>query len=338
MTILIRPASFSSSSQAYPLEPLNLNESPFLEENEIYLGDARELLTKIRPESIALSFWSPPYFVGKSYEKALSYEDWQELLRRVIELHYAIIKPGGFLAINIADILAFPDEKMPRIQADNVTNKKSKISRNDVVEAVRQNPTFNKYQLAALLGCSEQTIERRLKHNNVRGGKYSIQRKVKLVGGLIEEWATSAGFYLYDRRIWVKDPCWENSQWHSLSYRSVDEFEYIYVFWKPGITTVDRARLQRDEWSEWGSRAVWFIPSVRSNEQHEAQFPMELAQRVIRLLSAKDDMVLDCFVGSGTTALAAIREGRRFIGLELIPEYMELAKARCAKAQPALII
>ena len=47
-----------------------------------------------------------------------------------------------------------------------------------------------------------------------------------------------AGFYLYDRRVWVKDACWENSRWHSLSYRSVDEFEYIYIFWKPGITTI----------------------------------------------------------------------------------------------------
>ena len=112
--------------------------------------------------------------------------------------------------------------------------------------------------------------------NNVRGGKYAVQRKVKLVGGLVEEWADEAGFYLYDRRVWVKDPCWENGRWHSLSYRSVDEFEYIYIFWKPGVTTIDRSRLNRDEWSEWGSRAVWNIPSVRANIEHEAQFPIEL--------------------------------------------------------------
>ena len=134
---------------------------------------------------------------------------------------------------------------MPRIQDDNISNKKVKITREQVLEVQRKHPTFNKYQLAELLGCSEQTIDRRLKNNNVRGGKYAVQRKVKLVGGLVEGWAHDAGLYLYDRRVWVKDPCWENGQWHSLSYRSVDEFEYVYIFWKPGITSIDRTRLNR---------------------------------------------------------------------------------------------
>ena len=41
----------------------------YLRENEIHCGDARDMLKRIRPDSAALSFWSPPYFVGKSYEK-----------------------------------------------------------------------------------------------------------------------------------------------------------------------------------------------------------------------------------------------------------------------------
>ena len=285
----------------------------YLEPNRIYCGDARELLKQVQPDSVSLSFWSPPYFVGKSYEKTWSFQEWQNLLAEVIALHFPIIKPGGFLAINIADILAFPDPGMPRIQADNVTNKKVKITREQVLAAQQAHPSFNRYQLAALLGCSEQTIDRRQKDNNSRGGKYSVQRQVKVVGGLVQEWASNAGFYLYDRRVWVKDPCWENSQWHSLSYRSVDEFEYIYVFWKPGIITIDRNRLSRSEWSEWGSRGVWYLPSVRSHAEHEAQFPVELPRRVIRLLSQPGDLVLDCFIGSGTTAVAAIQEQRRYL-------------------------
>ena len=310
-------------------------KSKYLEDNEIYCGDARTLLGRIRPNSVSLSFWSPPYFVGKSYEKNLTFEDWQSMLLEVIALHFNIIKPGGFLAINIADILAFPDAEMPRIQADNISNKKVKITKEQVLEAQRAHPDFNRNQLADLLGCSEQTIDRRLKNNNIRGGKYAVQRKVKLVGGLIEEWADKAGFYLYDRRIWVKDPCWENGRWHSLSYRSVDEFEYIYVFWKPGITSIDRRRLRKEEWSEWGSRSVWHIPSVRANVEHESQFPLELPRRVIRIFSAPDDLVLDCFLGSGTTALAAKNEGRRYLGIELLPKYERLARTRCSASSPA---
>ena len=305
--------------------------------NTILCGDARELLQEVAQDSVALSFWSPPYFVGKSYERSMTFEDWQGLIKAVIGLHYRIIAPGGFLAINIADILAFADPEMPRLQADNVTNKKVKITREDVLAARELYPSYNKYQLAALLGCSEQTIDRRLKNNNVRGGKYAAQRKVKLVGGMVEEWAEEAGFYLYDRRVWVKDPCWENGQWHSLSYRAVDEFEYVYVFWKPGITKVDRNRLARHEWSEWGSRAVWNIPSVRANTQHEAQFPIELPRRVIRLLSDPGDLVLDCFIGSGTTAAAAIMEGRAFLGFESNAEYVELARKRCERISRSML-
>ena len=308
----------------------------YLEENAIYCGDARELLRQVTRSSVSLSFWSPPYFVGKSYERELSFQDWQDLLCEVIALHFDIIKPGGFLAINIADILAFPDPDMPRIQADNVSNKRVKITTEQVLAAKRAYPTYNRDQLAALLGCSEQTIDRRLKDNNARGGKYEVQRKVKLVGGLVEEWASQSGFYLYDRRVWVKDPSWENNKWHSLSYRSVDEFEYVYIFWKPGITTIDRSRLRKEEWSEWGSRGVWNIPSVRANEDHEAQFPIELPRRVLRILTAPQDLVLDCFIGSGTTAVAAIQEGRRYLGFEMVPQYAELARKRCSATQPML--
>ena len=308
----------------------------FLEENAIYCGDARDLLRDVRPESVALSFWSPPYFVGKSYERDMEYEDWQGLIREVVMLHHRILKPGGFLAINVADVLVFPDSDMPRIQADVVSNKRSTVTREQVLELQSRRPTFNRYQIAELLGCSEQTVDRRLANNNARGGKAAVQSRVKLVGGMIEEWGSEAGLYLYDRRVWVKDPCWENSRWHSLSYRSVDEFEYIYVFWKPGITTVDRGRLSRSEWSDWGSRGVWSIRSVRANDVHEAQFPAELARRVIRLLTAADDLVVDCFIGSGTTAMAAIEARRRYIGMELSPRYATLARERCESVVPAL--
>jgi len=309
----------------------------YLEPNNIYLGDNRSLLPLIKKESIALSVWSPPYFVGKSYEKHMSFDDWKALIKEVIKLHFPIIKPGGFVAINIGDILTFEDPKIPRFQADLVSQKKrADVTKEKILEVLKKHPDWNKYQLAEYFKCSEQTIERRLKGNNIRGGKYATQTKVKLVGGYIEKWGEEAGFYLYDRRIWVKDPAWANSQWHSSSYKSVDEFEYIYILWKPGPTVVDRKKLSRQEWSSWGSRAVWYIPSVRANDDHEAKFPIELPRRLIRLLSSPNDVVLDPFLGSGTTALAAIETGRRYIGIEIMPKYFELARKKIASHQSKL--
>ncbi len=221
---------------------------------------------------------------------------------------------------------------MPRIMAENITRRKVTITKEQIVAAQRQNPSFTRYQLAEKLQCSEQTIDRRLNGNNVRGGKYENQTRVKIVGGFIEKMGISAGLYLYDRRIWVKVAAWENSRWHSISYRAVDEFEYIYIFWKPGVTTVDKSRLSKEEWVNWGSRAVWTIPSVRHNDNHEAKYPVELPRRLIQLLTQPDDIVLDCFMGSGTTALAAIVENRRFIGIEKEGKYVDLATKACQQA------
>lgn len=299
--------------------------------NDIYLGDSRDLLKRIEPDSISCSIWSPPYHTGKKYEEGMTYEEWRELLKEVIQLHYTILKPGAFLAINIADILAFADPTMPKIQAEVLNQRRQKVTIEDIETALKNHPDYNRYQLAELLDCSEQTIDRRLHGNNIRGGKYAHQTRVKLVGGDIEKFASDAGLYLYDRRVWVKDPAWANSRWHSLSYRSVDEFEYIYIFWKPGITKVNRNRLTKREWIEWGSRGVWYFPSVRANYKHEAMFPLELPRRLILLFTDKGDTVLDCFMGSGTTAIAAMQTQRNFIGIDKEKNYVDMSRTACNK-------
>lgn len=296
-----------------------------LQINKVHQGLSQDVMPNIKKESVALSFWSPPYFVGKEYEKDATYDSWQLMLKQVIQAHYDVLKPGGFMVINIADILCFEDESIPRFQAMNLSLHKVDITREMVLEAKAKNPTFGKHQLAALLGCSEQTIDRRLNGNNIRGGKYSTQTRVKLVGGNLEAYAYEAGLYLYDKRVWVKDPSWANSRWTSSSLKAVSEYEDLYVFWKPGQQVIDRKKLTSAQWKEWGSRGVWYIDSVRRNDDHEAKFPLELAQRVVLLYTDKDDLVLDPFMGSGTTALAALSTGRNFIGVEKEEKYVQLA-------------
>lgn len=305
----------------------------YLEANTIYHGRSEYKMLEIEPISVALSLWSPPYFVGKHYEKEETFDSWQRMLKAVIENHALVLKPGGFLVINIADILCFKDENMPRIQALNISNQKCKVTREMVLEARNKYPTYSRYQLADLLGCSEQTIDRRLNGNNIRGGKHQIQTKVKLVGHYLEEYAHNAGIYLYDKRVWAKDPSWANSQWTSNTLKAVSEYEDLYIFWKPGEYVIDRSRLSAQEWKDWGARGIWYINSVRANNDHEAKFPEELATRIIRLFSAENDLVLDPFMGSGTTAIAAIKAKRRYIGIEKELGYVKLAEARLKKPE-----
>ena len=80
---------------------------------------------------------------------------------------------------------------------------------------------------------------------------------------------------------------------------------------------------------------VWDIPNVVGNHvektAHPCQFPVGLISRLVRALTNPGDLVFDPFTGSGTTAVAAITEGRRFIGTEISPEYTQIACGRIAR-------
>jgi DNA modification methylase len=77
---------------------------------------------------------------------------------------------------------------------------------------------------------------------------------------------------------------------------------------------------------------VWDIrPESARRVGHPAPFPVELPQRLIELYTFRDDLVLDPFLGSGTTAVAAVRTGRRYVGYETDPAYVRIAEQRVAK-------
>ena len=84
----------------------------------------------------------------------------------------------------------------------------------------------------------------------------------------------------------------------------------------------------RDEFLEY-TKSIWRFPAASARKaNHPAPFPPELPLRLINLYSFKGDVVLDPFMGSGTTAEAAVGAGRRYVGYEINPVYVEHARAR----------
>jgi site-specific DNA-methyltransferase (adenine-specific) len=78
---------------------------------------------------------------------------------------------------------------------------------------------------------------------------------------------------------------------------------------------------------------LWSIPAESARRVgHPAPFPVELPEQLIRLYTFADDLVLDPFMGSGSTLVAAARLGRRYVGYDLDPAYVELARRRVAEA------
>jgi DNA modification methylase len=78
---------------------------------------------------------------------------------------------------------------------------------------------------------------------------------------------------------------------------------------------------------------VWSIPPESARRVgHPAPFPVELPEQLIRLYTYRDDLVLDPFMGSGSTLVAAARLGRRYIGYDLDPDYVDISRRRVAEA------
>jgi len=111
-----------------------------------------------------------------------------------------------------------------------------------------------------------------------------------------------------------------------------NDIEFILMQRKPGgyrqpsETQRKLSMISKEKFDRWFSQ-IWNIPG-ESTREHPAPFPLELADRLVRMFSFVGDVVLDPFCGSGTSMLAAKQSGRHSIGIEIDPEYCSLIEHR----------
>lgn len=127
--------------------------------------------------------------------------------------------------------------------------------------------------------------------------------------------------------VWVKP----NGAPQFTGDRPAMGWEAVSILHRPG----------RYRWNGGGGRAVWDVPRPQGN--HPTEKPLALVGRWVDLFTDPGELIADPFMGSGTTGVAALRAGRRFVGCERKPEYFETAcrrideAARAAALQPRLI-
>lgn len=118
------------------------------------------------------------------------------------------------------------------------------------------------------------------------------------------------------------------------------DYEFILIFKKPGdapkVTheVKERSRLSKEKWKEYFS-GHWYFNGAKQ-EGHIAMFPLELPKRAIEMFTFAGETVLDPFLGSGTTSLAAMMTQRNSIGYEINEDFLPIIKNRLEGNKPSL--
>lgn len=150
------------------------------------------------------------------------------------------------------------------------------------------------------------------------------------------------GFLMRGEIIWDKGASvGVSTAWGSFASPSNpvlrDVHEYILVFSKDSFRLEPESGakpdIANDRFVEY-TRSIWQFPTVSASKVgHPAAFPLELPRRLIKLYSYPGDLVLDPFCGSGTTCLAARELDRRWIGVDIDPRYVFVARQRLGQGR-----
>ncbi len=162
----------------------------------------------------------------------------------------------------------------------------------------------------------------------------------------ISQMMIDIGFKMRGEIIWAKGAgagvsmAW--GSWQSASNPVLrDTHEYILVFSK-GV--FDRKKgdkentITKEQFMEW-TKSVWTMnPESAKKVKHPAPFPLELPYRLIQLYTFKGDIILDPFMGSGSTAIAALKSERKYVGYDVDLEYIKIAEERITPYKQQLVM
>ena len=254
---------------------------------------------------------------------------------------------------NNSDIIVneFPNELLNTIIASSCENMKD-IPNNSLHLMITSPPynvskeydndlSLNEY-LSLLKNCFTETYRVLVDGGRACINIANIGRKPYIpLSDYVSKIMIEIGFNMRGEIIWNKSAgAGISTAWGSFQSASNpilrDVHEYILIFSKGNYKRerdkeekeLRKDNITKEEFIEW-TKSVWTMnPESAKRIGHPAPFPEELPNRLIKLFSFTNDIVIDPFMGSGTTAIAAIKNNRNFVGYEINQEYINLANNR----------
>lgn len=272
----------------HPQVDLDLRESYSPEANvTLYYGDCRDLLRQIPPASAQLIVTSPPYNIGKKYERKKALEDYIADQDEVIGLCADRLADGGSICWEVGNHIAGPNEILPLdIALYPLFASRGLKLRNRII-----------WHFEHGLHCSKRLSGR---HETIL-------------------WLTKGDEYTFNL-----DPI-----------RVPQKYPGKKAFKGPNVGEYTCNPLGKNPGD------VWIIPNVKHNHiektNHPCQFPVELVERLVLALTNEGDLVIDPYMGVGSTAVAAVKHRRRAAGADVVGEYIETARERVTLAAAGLL-
>ena len=266
--------------------------------DKIYEGDCGEVLKVIPDESVDLIFTSPPYADQRKQVyggvQPNAYVDW--FIPKAKQF-YRVLKPTGTFVLNIKE---------------RVVNGERHTYVIELILEMRKNgwlwtEEFMWHKKNSYPG----KWPNRFRDNWERLIQFNKQKK----------------FNMYQEQVMIPVGSWAEDRLKKLSEtdKTRDESKVGSGFGKNVSNWVGRKLVYPNN--------VLHMATESSNKSHSAVFPVSLPSWFIRLFTKEGDVVLDPFIGSGTTAVAAATLGRRFVGIDTNPEYVKLAYERLHELQ-----
>lgn len=261
---------------------------------DILVGDSRELLKDIPDQTFQMCVTSPPYWGLRDYGiegqigAETSVDAYYEDLVSLFREVRRTLKDDGTLWLNIGDSYTSGGRTWRQVDEKNAARGMD-------------------YRAPTPDG---------LKPKDLIGVPWRLALALQ-----------ADGWYLRTDIIWHKP----NGQPESVKDRPTRSHEYIFLLSKSERYLYNWEALKEptaDGKSTRARRSVWSIKTEPFKGAHFAVFPPELVRLCVLGGSDPEGLVLDPFLGSGTTGMVALQEGRGFVGIELKPEYAELAKER----------
>jgi site-specific DNA-methyltransferase (adenine-specific) len=265
--------------------------------NKITNGDCREVMREMPANSIDLMVTSPPYGVGIAYDSFdddMNFETYKEFSREWLSEAFRVLKPDGRLALNI------PYE----------INRQEKGGRIFMVAELWNILASIGYKFYGVVDLEESSPHR---------------SKTTAWGS----WMSPSSPYIYNPKECVllcykqlsKKQTKGTPQWKSWVEQVEDKKNPDLLVNKTMYNKSDKDDFISLVYGQWNYFAD-------TKQQTKATFSMDIPVRAMKILSYKEDIVMDPFMGSGTSAVAAEFVGRNWVGIELSPNYTDVANKR----------